>query len=316
MKLMTDVDCSEFQFRIKHANKIAFLGSCFCVEIGQKFQQAGYETMINPFGTIYNPVAILNQLKNIEQEVTQEASIHFHQGAYICFDANTDFQCSEKEELLQKLNQTNQQAKAYLQTVDYVFITLGTSFVFEHLQTQRIVSNCQKVPATQFQRRSLTLCEIENALQELVKRLKRFNPNVKIIFTVSPVRHLKDGLVENNRSKAKLLLAVESVCSHSEVFYFPSFEIVNDELRDYRFYQSNLTHVNDVGISYIWDKVEQSLLQTEDNSIRQRVLKLRKLQRHIVQGNAIAKQKHQDKISQTISKLIIEYPYLKHLKNE
>lgn len=316
MKLMTEVNCSDFQFRINHLHKIALLGSCFCIEIGKKFQQFGYETMINPFGTIYNPFAILNQLKSIEEESFQEKSIFFSQGKYICFDTNTDFQFNEKEELLQKLKQTSLRAKAYLKSADYLFITLGTSFVFEHLETQRIVSNCHKVSATQFDRRSLSLTEIENALQEIVQIVKRLNSNLKIIFTVSPIRHLKDGLVENNRSKAKLILAVETVLEQQNVHYFPSFEIVNDELRDYRFYESDLMHVNNVGISYIWDKVEKSILKKEEQSIRQRVLKLRKLQNHIVQGDEIAQEKHQLKICQMIKDLTTQYPYLKHLRNE
>lgn len=317
MKLTTEVSFPQYPFTINHSSKIFLMGSCFANEIGAKFQYFAYPSLLNPFGTVYNPASISKQIKYLTRVCNiSENQLIEQNGQFLFLDGNTIFQTRNPGQLISEIRKVIEQGNSFLSNCDFAVITLGSSYVYELKQNKEIVANCHKLPADLFSRRSLDLSEIILYLREIVENLTQLSRNLNIIFTVSPVRHIKDGLVENNRSKARLLLAVEKITeSFSHCYYFPSYEIVLDELRDYRFYANDLNHVNSLGVNYVWKKVEEQLIDISSLKIHNQVDQFRKLQNHLVVGGKEAELAHEQKIIEKRDKLTEKYPHLK-LENE
>ncbi len=262
MKFFTEVKIPEFSDKIDFSHKLMFMGSCFTDNIGGKFTNYFFRTKINPFGVIYNPFSVFNSINILlDNVVFKEKDLFEYNEKWHSFAHHGSFSGKDKKFVLENINLEIKKSHSFLLETDFLFITLGTAWVYELKESGEVVSNCHKVPANQFDRRLLKFDEIVKKYKILIEKLRRLNPKIKLIFTVSPIRHLKDGAVGNQVSKSTLILAInELVNLYDFVSYFSSYEIVNDELRDYRFYASDLTHLTDFTVDYIWEKIETSLL--------------------------------------------------------
>lgn len=247
------------EVKIHHGQKILLIGSCFTAEIGNKLAANKFSVLQNPHGIVFNPVSISRALKDYVTEKKYVAEdLFYHHELYGSWQHHTRFSNPDATETLNAINGEIQEASAFLKQADWVIVTLGSAFVYELTDengtVQQVVANCHKVPADQFRKRLLSTSEAEMELQQMVDTVRHIRKETRVIFTVSPVRHLRDGFVENNRSKAVLIQAVHAVTDNDMVQYFPSYELVMDDLRDYRFYAEDLAHPNYFATQYVWEK--------------------------------------------------------------
>ena len=284
MKFITKVDIPSCPWKISYQSKILMLGSCFTENIGQRLAELKYDIDLNPFGILYNPVSIANSLSDlIHERQFSENDLFFDQGVWNSFSHHSRFSGIEKEPVLQTINARIKESAYQLKNADFLFITLGTSWVYKFISTGKIVSNCHKVPSREFHRSRLSTDEIVSIYRELIERLLKFNSKLKIVFTVSPIRHWKDGAIENQVSKATLLLAVDQLKNHfgtEHLYYFPSYEIQMDELRDYRYYASDMLHLSDVAIEYIYNKFSKIMISDDSLKLSEDVVKIQKAIAH------------------------------------
>ena len=251
----THLPLPKYDFGINHSHHVMCLGSCFAENIAQKLQNFKFSTLLNPHGILYNPVSIeksLNQLRSAHQ--FSESDLLGHQGLWHSFDHHGQFSMPDQKDTLKKINERLEEGHHFLKNANRLIVTLGTANVFVYKKSGEIVANCHKLPGNEFERKRLKVETIVKKLSPIFSKLKTEKPGLHIITTVSPIRHIRDGLVENQRSKATLLLALDQICADLEfVHYFPSYEILLDDLRDYRFYEADMIHPNEVALNYIWD---------------------------------------------------------------
>lgn len=243
---------------------IVSLGSCFAVNIAQKLSYYKFQILSNPFGILFHPLAIEKIIKKCtDNELFTDNDFFLHNDLWHCFDFHSAFSQPSIQELKQRANELHQNTRNTLQKSDFLIITLGTAWVYHHFE-KGIVANCHKLPAKYFEKRLLSVAEIEKSLQRISRQISKINNNLKIILTVSPVRHIKDGFVENQLSKSHLISGIHSFISNNPaVEYFPAYEIMMDELRDYRFYDEDMLHPSAVAISYIWERFVTTYVDTE-----------------------------------------------------
>lgn len=257
MKLQTQIPLQpEKHNPINYGSKILLLGSCFVEHIGKKLEYFKFQNLQNPFGILFHPLAIETLITNaINEKEYIEKDLFFLNEQWHCYDAHSKLSHVSKEDLLKDLNENIKLTHQFIRDSTHIIITLGTAWVYRHLETDTIVANCHKVPQKQFVKELLSVDDVSESLQAIVSLIKSANPKASIIFTVSPVRHLKDGFVENTQSKAHLIAAVHELKDpRHQIHYFPSYEMMMDELRDYRFYDADMVHPNTVAIDYIWKK--------------------------------------------------------------
>lgn len=256
----------ENETKINFGVPIIFMGSCFSDEIGNEATFSGLQSLSNPFGTLFHPIAIgqsiLDSL-NDEQtcEIVQQDDVFFHWGS-----AGKVHGYSENE-IKNIVNKNRNQLRSQLQQASHLFITFGTAKGYRLKSTQKIVANCHKQVPSNFEVTHSKSEEIIQFWKPILQQLRELNPDLEIVFTVSPVRHLKDGIIENNRSKSNLLLAVESLSNEKKCSYFPSYEIVMDELRDYRFFKNDFAHPNELAIQYVWERFSHTFFTEETKKI-------------------------------------------------
>ncbi|MEM6685892.1 MAG: GSCFA domain-containing protein [Bacteroidota bacterium] len=250
---------------IDYNSSVCLLGSCFSEHIGKKLAYYKFNTFQNPLGILFHPKAIENLLlKAINQEMYTDDDIFFLNELWHCFEAHSSMSRTDKNELLENLNNSIQHTHTKLQEASHLIITLGTAWTYRHIETDTLVANCHKVPQKQFLKALLTVDEVAASIENCIALLKDFNPKLTLLFTVSPVRHLKDGFVENQRSKAHLLAGIHQHLSPRHlVHYFPSYELMMDELRDYRFYEADMIHPNALAVNYIWEKFQNAWISHE-----------------------------------------------------
>ena len=245
VKLQTIVDIKPSEWKIGYEDKILMLGSCFSDEIGAQMQQRYLQVTCNPFGTLYNPLSIAKAFSLQLSEV----NFQFHEGLWHSMAHHGSFSRASKEEAEQAVRASIQTMQRALQEASVVIVTFGTAWVYE--MNGEIVGNCHKLPESCFTRRRLSVEEIVAAWKPILEKYS----DKHWLFSVSPIRHIKDGLHENEISKATLLLALEAISrQHSAISYYPSYEIVLDELRDYRFYADDLVHPSSLAVNYIWER--------------------------------------------------------------
>ncbi len=275
MKFRTEVETVKFAWQTGYLHKNMFMGSCFTENIGERMESLKFPSDINPFGILYNPVSIAKGLRFlIQNKKFDETELIYNNGLWHSFFHHSRFSSPEKEEALAKINDRIAFSSQFLKNASFLFITFGTAWVYEYLQSGKIVSNCHKIPDREFRRFRLKSEEIAEEYRILLGELWKFNPDLKIVFTVSPIRHRKDGMVENQLSKAILLLAVDSVISEfgkDKCNYFPAYEIVMDELRDYRFYDEDMIHLSKPAVNHIWEKFQSSLIDKESLKVSEKV---------------------------------------------
>ncbi len=256
LKLQTPVDAGRSRIGISLADRIMVLGSCFADNIGERMSELGFEVCVNPFGTIYNPVSLCNSIARLESGIpfSEKECVPMGAGAglFCSFSHHTSFARRTPGEFLTDANAALKEASQAWKAADKVILTLGTAWCFEYIPTGETVSNCLKVDGRQFSRRRLSVSETTLLLSSVAAR----HPEKEFIFTVSPIRHLKDGAHGNQISKGTLLLAVENVLPSfpDRTDYFPAYEIVLDELRDYRFYAADMVHPSQQAVDYLWSR--------------------------------------------------------------
>jgi len=261
-----------FDKKIVHSDKLFLIGSCFTEQIGHKFSNHKFQTIENPNGILFNPISIVNAIaRYIQNKPYTQAELFQQNDIWGSWDHHTRFSSIDPNVCLEKINEAQKSAHQFLKDANWIFITLGSSFLYE-LENNRAVANCHKVPTDKFTKRLLSATEIESALQQMLVELQAFNPGINIIFTISPVRHLRDGFVENNRSKANLIAAVHAlVDAHSMVHYFPAYELIIDDLRDYRFFAEDMVHPNYQATQYVWEKLIAACITEDAHSIMKEI---------------------------------------------
>lgn len=282
-KFYTEVKVPEPGFRVGYQHSGMFVGSCFTENVGGKMQALRYPVDVNPFGIVYNPLSVVRTLERlIDKKLMEEEELFCFNGLWHSFLHHGRFSGGDKSTVLEQMNARIAASSAKLESADYLCITFGTAWIYCLASTGEVVANCHKLPADRFVRRRLEVTEITQAFEQLLSRIWALNPKVKIVFTVSPVRHWKDGPIENQRSKAVLLLAVEYLCRvfSERCVYFPAYEIVLDELRDYRFYASDMLHPSDVAVDYVWSKFEAAFIDEESRKLSEEVRKLIQARQH------------------------------------
>lgn len=260
MKFRSEFFPKVFNNKIKHTDKIMLIGSCFTEQIGNRLQSHKFTTLQNPNGILFNPVSISKAIETyINKKQFKKEDLFYDNELYGSWLHHTQFSAINENEVLSKINISQNNASEFLAKADWLILTLGSSFIYERKNEYQnnynnVVANCHKIPADKFNRRLLGSEEISVLLKSMIEELKEFNPDLNIIFTISPVRHLREGFVENNQSKAALIEGVHSVINDENILYFPSYELVIDDLRDYRFFAEDLVHPNYAATNYIWEK--------------------------------------------------------------
>lgn len=255
MQFTTKIPVQKSTFPIDYDSKVMLLGSCFAENMGKKFDYFKFQATTNPFGIIFNAVSLEKLIRRaVENRTFTENDIFFHNDLWHCYEVHSELSNLDKDAFLESLNDIIRSTNKQLNESTHIIITLGTSWVYRNIETNEIVANCHKVPQKQFTKELLSIHQTEESLQSIISLIHSVNPNCNFIFTVSPVRHIKDGFAENTLSKAHLIAAIhKTITNHkSQITYFPSYEIMMDELRDYRFYAEDMLHPNQTAIDYIW----------------------------------------------------------------
>ena len=265
MNFRTEIPVPTSDFKITHDCKIAMMGSCFAENTASKFLNSGFTIDVNPFGIAYNPLSLLQNLNRLlDKKPFASNELFKDNDIYHSFSHHSRFSGTDPDEVLTKINTRMEQSLAFLGTADFLIITFGTAFVYRLQSTGEVVSNCHKLPAKLFTYLRLTIEEIVKEWSDLIARLQTLNPSLRIIFTVSPIRHWKNGAHGNQLSKSILLLSVEELLhNHSNCFYFPAYELVLDDLRDYRFYAEDMLHPSSQAIDYVWEKFTEAWFDGE-----------------------------------------------------
>lgn len=304
--------------KISYPNKVMLVGSCFTENIGAKFQHHLFDTNENGHGILFNPVSVQNAIIDyLDNKQYTFEDLFLWNEVWNSWHHHSRFSGITPQEALEKINNSIHQAHAFLKKANHLIITLGSAWLYtlnENAPSNHglIVANNHKAPAQWFDKKLMNAAELAANLKSLVSRLKMFNPHLNIIFTISPVRHLREGLVENNRSKAILIQAVhEIVESESNVDYFPAYEYVIDDLRDYRFYAEDLVHPNYAATNYVWEKFVETYMSNDTQLLMKQIAELQLAKQHkpFFSGST----EHQKFIQSCIEKsnaLLNQYPFL------
>jgi hypothetical protein len=287
MKFKLTLEAKPSKYPIEFGDKLMLIGSCFTENIGAKFKSHLFEISENPYGILFNPVSVTNTLTEImDLRKYKSDDLFQHNELWHSWSHHSRFSAIEKEVALENINRTILDAHHFLKSANRLVITLGSAWLY-HLTNEaplgkgQVVANNHKGPINWFFKSLMQPNELLESLQALVARLQTFNPNLQIVFTISPVRHLREGLIENNRSKAVLIHAVHELVSQSnQVDYFPAYEYVMDDLRDYRFYAEDLVHPNFAASGYVWDKLVETYMDHKTQAIMKQIAELQLAMNH------------------------------------
>jgi len=276
-----------FPVKMKHTNKLLLVGSCFTEQIGKKLSAHKFEILDNPNGILFNPVSIAKAIFSYaEEKLYNEDELFYHNELWGSWEHHTSFSDIDKNSALRKINDSQKKATDFIKSADWILLTLGSSFVYERKEEanknnyKNVAANCHKIPTDKFNRRLLEPEEIKTILQKMVSAALEINTNAKFIFTISPVRHLREGFIENNQSKAALIQAVHSLTNDENVFYFPAYELVIDDLRDYRFYAEDLVHPNYAATEYVWEKFVPAVIDEDSQKLMKEINEINAAMNH------------------------------------
>ena len=277
MKLQTKIPIESETPKIDYDSKIVLVGSCFVESIGDKLDYLKFQTLQNPFGILFHPIAIERIIERaLESDFFTESDIFFKNERWHCFELHSSVCATTKIDFLSLINNKLKELREYLITASHIVLTFGTSWVYRFLKTKKIVANCFKIPQKEFQKELLSIEEIKTSYNNIVTQILSRNPDTQIITTISPVRHVKEGIIENNRSKAHLITALQQlVFEEKKVCYFPSYELMIDQLRDYRFYKEDMIHPNGTAIKIIWEFFKKTWISKETESIQKSIRTIR-----------------------------------------
>ncbi len=287
-RFRTIVDITESASKISYDTPVMLAGSCFSNEIANKMKEGKMEVLSNPFGTVYNPFSTAATIRAlIDGKHYTSDDLYLHNGIYLSFDHYTTFSSDNKETVLEAINQKAGEATEFLSRTGHLFITFGTARIYRRRDNNNVVSNCHKIPSSFFRSELLTPAEIVKEWSELLDILHKSIPGIKVWFTVSPVRHWKDGAHGNQISKSVLHISIEELLSHKAVAgYFPSYELVMDDLRDYRFYAEDMLHPSSAAVDYIWERFSEAFLTAGSLEKWEEVSSLLRAIRHRPQGRS------------------------------
>lgn len=314
MDFRTEFKINASENKICYEDKLLFLGSCFAENMSSYFERFRFQVKTNPFGILFHPLAIKRLIDIALDENYNPNEFSFeHQELWSNFDAHSSLSNSSKQELIDNLYTSKLKAERALKTTDVIFISLGTAWVYKHKAKNKVVANCHKLPQNHFDKQRLNISTVKTTLGSIIEKITSINPSAKIIFTLSPVRHLKDGFVENQMSKSTLHLAIQdSIGDFQHASYFPSYEILLDDLRDYRFYASDFLHPNALALDYIWEKLKSTYFENQTLQTLAQVDKINKrLSHRFYNPESIASQAFRQKTAVLISKLTTDYPFIK-----
>ncbi|WP_037316744.1 GSCFA domain-containing protein [Salegentibacter sp. Hel_I_6] len=320
MEFRTKIPIKEAEPKIDYESKVFLIGSCFVENIGNKLDFYKLQNLQNPFGILFHPLAIAKFFRKLNEETLYtEKDIFQHQERWHCFDAHSSLSDPEAEVLLENLNSALKNAREFLQQSSHLVITLGTAWSYYHLENKQSVANCHKVPQKQFRKELQSVEEIEASLSNIILFIKEFNPTITVIFTVSPVRHIKDGFIENQRSKAHLITAIHNLLTNRKSIpplgvrglYFPSYELMMDELRDYRFYGEDMLHPSQTAINYIWKRFTEAWFSEASLLVLNEVENIQKgLAHRPFNPDSEAHLRFLEKLETQISALKMRFPHL------
>lgn len=285
MQFRTQIPISKSKNPIDYNSKILSVGSCFAENMAEKFDYFKFQNETNPFGIIFNPVSIEKLFSRVcNEDVFTEKDIFFHNERWHSFEVHSDLSNANRQELLETLNKAITETNKQIKKATHIIVTFGTSWIYRNIESTEIAANCHKVPQKQFSKELLSVEVIQKSIQNTIDLIQTLNPNINFIFTISPVRHIKDGFVENQLSKSHLFTALHSALNTEHLKlnteYFPSYEIMMDELRDYRFYKEDMLHPNQIAIDYIWKLFSENYISQESISTMQEVDEIQKSLRH------------------------------------
>jgi len=264
MKFRTELPIPQYPIQISYQDFILLLGSCFSDNIGSFLTNNRFHVLSNPFGALFNPVSIANAIKMaINPALFTEDYRYFFDNHWVSFAHHGSFSHPNENQFNKQIDEQFSLTKTFLEKANFLFITFGTAYCYRFLERDLVVANCHKIPNTKFKKLRLHINEIVELYKGIISILQSLNPSIHIVFTVSPVRHLGDGFHENQLSKAILHLAVEQLINEKKVFYFPAYEILMDDLRDYRFYAEDLCHTGENAVHYIEEIFEESFFSQE-----------------------------------------------------
>ncbi len=289
--------------KINYDSKLIFMGSCFATNIGSYFSETGFNTIVNPFGVLYNPISIAKALERlILEQPYKSKDLVCHNQIWQSFDHHSQFNHADQQTCLNQINQSLRFSSDFFKEAKYLFITFGTSWIYQLKETGSIVSNCHKFPASTFNRFLADQAQVTKLYQELIDKLLQVNPDLTIILTISPVRHWKDGAHGNQISKAILLLSVDELCRQfNQLHYFPAYELLLDDLRDYRFFADDMLHPSATAINYIRSKFKDAWLNSNSLEFINNMESIQKALAH--RPFNIKSEQHQHFIQKTLKKL-------------
>jgi hypothetical protein len=306
-----------FDVKINHQQNLLLIGSCFTEQIGTKLSNHKFSVLDNPNGILFNPVSISKSISSyIDNKQYNQSDLFYQNECWNSWEHHSRFSKPGVAECLADINESQTKAHHFLKKADWLLITLGSAFVYE-LDNKEVVANCHKVPTDKFVKRLLTAADVFTDLQKTIDKIVAFTPALKIIFTISPVRHLRDGFVENNRSKATLIQVVHQLIEkNNNCYYFPAYELIIDDLRDYRFFAEDMVHPNYAATNYVWEKFIATCIDEPSQQLMKEIAVIVAAKNHKPFNPTSEQHK---KFLQTnlekVKKIQQQFPYL-HLKEE
>lgn len=314
MKYHLDITVPKYPFEIEHHHNIFLMGSCFAENLSAWLKERHFNILSNPNGVLFNPSSIYIALQNIidNPEHFEKDFLFYDHTHWKSFLHQTHFYDKDKNKLIDHIIQIQTTAHEFIKSSHFIFITFGSAYVYEHVQLKTVVANCHKLPSYTFEKKLLSVQQIVKNYEVLFQKIKHINPDVKIILSVSPVKYLAYGTINNNISKSTLILAVHHLCeSHSDVFYFPAYELITDDLRDYRFYKEDMAHPNETAIKYVMKKFYDTMLSSASQNIVNEIEKIiTAMQHQITDRNAPATHTFAHKMLQHCERMEKQYPHL------
>jgi hypothetical protein len=267
--------------KISYLTPTLCVGSCFAEHIAHRLQGHKLPTLLNPFGILYNPASIAHAMEYLcGGKALQETDLFEHQGLWRHFDFHSHYAAANKKKAWLDISGSVADGQDFLRKCDRLLITLGTAYAYERIKTGSTVANCHQLPTQHFRKYRLSVQECFEALQKTINLCRSLRPDLQVILTVSPVRHIRDGVIENQRSKSTLLLAAEAVCELEGVYYFPSYEILMDELRDYRFYARDRVHPSEEAVDYVWGQFASIAFEAPTQALMKQVAAVARASQH------------------------------------
>ena len=315
MQFFTPVNIPKLELQIDYNADVLLIGSCFAENIARKLSFYQFRHTLNPWGILFHPLAIEKLLVTaLEKESLNDEHIFCHQDIWRSFDTHSSLNALSKENMMTLLHQQTDLMGDKIRQATHIVITLGTAWAYRNKISQKYVANCHKIPQSEFSKELLSVEEIYRSLKNIVDGIKSVNPDCQLIFTISPVRHIKDGIVENQRSKAHLIASLHEFLYNEKsgkCYYFPAYEIMMDELRDYRFYAEDKLHPNQTAIDFIWEKFTESCIDVKVLDDMKKVEEIQKsLQHKPFNPNAENHQKFLLNLQQKIKHLEQKFPFM------